>query len=476
MRTFCVFIVAAYFLPVHLGASELSFSPSEFIQYKNWTASYASNIRAPSFLTSTKDPDTAHTVWRLGGSATEMGNKVPHPNGNQRITLTHAQHFYSRTNPTNSNETYALGSAGRGTSYAALWRLSDKQFVAWIPSAHPQSSSQQRQLLWDKNQHNVYWYTDGNRLIRVELNLKTHTVFQSHVWDQFSNYQSISLGLGEGDFSDDGERLVIIAKHKNKSKNKNKNKLEDYTLISYLVKTKTRLATKTIHEVGGRPLNWAGVDPTGQYIVFDFPAQGKGTWVLPFNLTGKPRRLYKHMKHSDFVVDKQGQSWIVFGNWQGVFATQLSSPLLKRVWPSLVNIPQPENYDGSTRISDISESASGHISRISALTGHVLLSRNEDGGLYVINISDPGRIAYVGNTRHGKRPKSDPLTKEAWGVDSHGAVVNSKGKKDYYREPRGSASASGRYIFFVSDYHVHGKSYASKHEFKAYLNMIETKP
>ena len=425
-------------------------------------------MAVPDFLASIKDPDTSHFVWRLGGSANEMGNKVPHPNGSHRITLTHGQHFYSRTNPVNINETYALGSAGRGTRYAALWRLSDKQLVAWVPTANPESSSPQRQLLWDKNHHNVYWYTEGNRLIRVELNFKTHAVSRSRIWDQFSRYQSISFGLGEGDFSDDGERLVIIAKNNKKS--------EDYTLISYLVNNKTRLASKIIHEVDGRPLNWAGVDPTGKHIVFDFPAKGKGTWVLPFNLIGKPRRLYKHMKHSDFVVDNQGQSWIVFGNWQGVFASKLSSPLLKRVWPSLVNIPQPENYDGSTRISDISESASGHFSRISALAGHVLLSRNEDGGLYIINISDPGKAAYVGNTGHGKRPKNDPLPKEAWGVGSHGEVVNSKGKKDYYREPRGSASASGRYLFFVSDYHVHGKNYASKHEFKAYLNMIEIKP
>ena len=435
------------------------------VKYSEWQSAQAQDMKTPNFLSAIRDPDTGYQTWRLGGSAEEMGNSVKHPNGNGSITLTHAQHYYSQTNPANLNETFAIGSAGRSKAFAALWRLKDKKLVAWVPSPNPETNIAQRQLLWDKNNYNVYWYAEANKLIRVELNLENYFA-KSKIWDIFPKYESITFGLGSGDFSDDGSKIVLVGKQTSEKLS------NDKVILSYLVDTKEIIAEKKIKEKDGDVLDWAGVDPTGEYIVFNDPSKSETTWVLPFNLKGIPRILYKHIKHSDFVVDGSGNAWIVFGNWQGVFASKLANPELKRVWPKL-DIVDSEKYDGSQVSLPSGESASGHISRVSSVKGLVLLSRNEDGGLYFINIDQPGDSLYVGNTRHGKRPVNHPLSKADWGVDSNGEVVSSDGGKDYYREPRASASSSGKFLFFVSDYHIYGTKYASDPNPVAYLNLIE---
>lgn len=470
MRTlecFFIFIITTALLSTNVRAKGLSTSYPDYfpdkVSYENWHLN--KKVTAPKFLASIIDPDTHFRIWRLGGSAKEMGSKIIHPDGNEQIAITHGQHFYSRVNPTNKDETYAIGAAGRGTSYAALWRLSDKQFVAWVPTANPEANLQQRQIIWDKNQTNIYWFTEASKLVRVTLDLDRYKVIKYEIWAKFPEYEYITFGYGEGDFSDSGKQLILVGKGESKG-------IENNTLIAYQVKKKQIKATKVIPHANSRQLDWAGVDPTGEYIVFNRPDQGRSTWVLPFNLSGKPRMLYKHMKHSDFVIDKKGQPWIVFGNWQGIFATQLSKSFLKRIWPTYLNVGDPEKYDGEENISPIEDTASGHVSRVAGVPGMVLISRNMDGGFYFINIDDPEKTMYIGNSYHGKPFTKANGSEDKWGVDSTGEPVGLNGRQDYLREPRGSVSASGKYIFFVSDYHVH-EDYSIKPRLKAYLNMIE---
>jgi hypothetical protein len=471
LESYFLFIITICLLSTDLGAKDMSVSYPDYfpdaVSYEDWHSS--EKVSAPGFLTSIIDPDTHFRVWRLGGSAKEMASRVPHPKGNDRITITHAQHFYSRINPTNKDETYVIGAAGRGTSYAALWRLSDKQLVGWVPTANPEANLQQRQIIWDKEQRNVYWFTESSRLIRVTLDLNSYQAIKSEVWAEFPEYEFITFGYGEGTFSDTGEQLVLVGKSSGEGKTKSKS-VESDTIISYLVKQKKIKATKVIPHVNHWQLDWAAVDPTGEYVVFNRPDQGRSTWVLPFDLKGKPRMLYKHMKHSDFVIDQKGQSWIVFGNWQGVFATQLSKPFLKRVWPTYVDIGAPEKYDGEENISAIEDTASGHVSRVADVAGMVLITRFIDGGFYLINIDDPGKTIHVGSSHHGL-PKTGGAVGE-WGINRYGEPVDPDGNQDYLREPRGSSSASGKYVFFVSDYHIYD-DYSQKPELKAYLNMIE---
>ena len=443
-KIFSIFLSSiVFFLPSGLFAEK---SDVNYPDYFPKAISIDSNF--PSVPKKIPEPDyqhyivdeTGYKIWRLGGSGLEMGADVKHPYGNGTITNQHGQHFYSRTTPTNIDETYILGSAGKGKSFAALWKLSSKKMVAWVPSAKNETDEQQRQLLWDKQENNVYWYTEANKLYRVKINFNTYKVTKT-LWDTLSNYKSITFGSGEGDFSDDGNRLVFIAERQNKKKSK--------FIISYLVHDKKQFASKVIVEntTENIKLDWAGVDPKGNYVVFNRPLTGSKMWVLPFDLSGEPRLLYKHQKHSDFVVDKQGESWIVFGHWQGLFATKLSRPLLKQVWPIEVDAGNPNKYEGAVINTSNKATASGHISRVAFLPGVIMMSRNIDAGFYFVDIDVPEKTYYVGNSRHARN--SDGETSE------------------YMKEPRGSASSSGKYIFFVSDY--------GKEKENAYLNMIEVK-
>ena len=424
---------------------------------KHWQDADPAVIATPAFSGFVTDPDTRHKVWRLGGDNAEMGGSVSYPEGNGAIGILHAQHFYSKTSPTNSSESHVLSSGGQNQRYAALWRLSDRKLVAWVPGPERQAHIQQRQLLWDKKQDNVYWYAEANRLVRAVIDFSTYRV-ETQVWERFDDYQYITFGFGEGNFSDNGERLVIAGK----------SALNDYLYFTpYEVLARKKHPARQVTFVDQTEFDWVGVDPTGEYILFDRRKPEKQTVVVSFEQASvaEPHLIYPHTKHSDFVIDQSGVSWIVYGNWQGLFASRLSDGKDKKIWPL-------DNQGGNTGSEGNNITASGHVARVASIPGLVLVSRNYDGGLYFMNIDQPGASVYLGNTRHGRKPEGEPAEKtNYWGVNEHGETTF------YKREPRGAVSASGRYVFFVSDYQTYlGQANGYDPEpaqCKAYLNMID---
>lgn len=426
----------------------------EVTGFSGWAEAQAGRMQAPRFQSSSADPDTGHQVWRLGGDSNEMGAVVTHPDGNGTISILQAQHFYSRTSPVNRSETHSLSGGGRSGNkhYAALWDLSSKRLVAWVPGSEKQLHFQQRQLLWDKQHDNVYWLTEENRLFRVAIDFATYQT-QKRLWDVFDNYRYISFGLGEGNFSDDGKRVVIAGESRHDGM---------LYFTPYEVMTREKHPWRQISFGDSGDVDWAGTDPTGEFIVFNRFSPKTQTLAVPFDqaASASPTVVYDHAKHSDFVVDRSGVPWIVYGNWQGLFASRLSDGSDKKVWP-IDNLGSTQNI-----------TASGHVARVAGSPGLVLVSRNLDGGLYYMNIDRPAESIYLGNTRHGRRPgEADQQQDQKWGVNEHGETTV------YKREPRGAVSPSGRYIFFVSDYHYYfhnGRGYAPEPELnRAYLNMID---
>ncbi|MEZ5534496.1 MAG: hypothetical protein R3F02_02620 [Thiolinea sp.] len=423
------------------------------IPFSQWRDAEPADMPTPDFLSFRTDPDTANKVWRLGGDGREMGGAVNYPPGNEALGIVHGQHFYSKVSPVNRDETYILGAGGQNQPYAALWELATHRLVAWVPAAAREAHVEQRQLMWDMQLPNVYWYTQGNQLMRATINFSSYQV-QTEVWDQFPDYEYITLGYGEGNFSDDGQRIVITGK----------SATDPYIYFTpYEVAQRRKHPRRQVTSAEQPEFDWAGVDPTGQYILFNRILPERQTLVVSFNqaATAEPRVVYEHMKHSDFVIDRQGEVWIVYGNWQGLFASRLADGFDKRVWPA-----------GEGISDDDKVSASGHVARVKGIPGQVLVSRNYDGGLYFMNIDQPGYSRYLGNSRHGRSPEG--LTREQIrqrGVDEQGEVTF------YKREPRGAVSASGRYVFFTSDYQSYlknGQGYDPEPEWcRAYLNMIE---
>jgi hypothetical protein len=434
-------------------ASRAGSNSAPGVPFSRWQDAQPTPVPAPEFAGYRRDPDTGNKVWRLGGDGAEMGGAVNYPDGNEALGILHGQHFYSKVSPVNSDETYVLGAGGQNQPYAALWNLATHRLVAWVPAAAQEAHVEQRQLMWDMKLPDVYWYTQGNELVRARIDFSNYEV-QTEIWDQFADYEYITLGYGEGNFSDDGRRVVITGKAAS----------GPYLYFTpYEVRQRRRYPRRQVTSPEQPEFDWAGVDPTGQYILFNRIHPNRQTLVLPFAeaATAQPRVVYEHMKHSDFVIDRQGEVWIVYGNWQGLFASRLSDGLDKRVWPAGEGVKEDDHV-----------TASGHVARVKGIPGQVLVSRHYDGGLYFMNIDQPGHSVYLGNSRHGRSPagSSEQQIRQR-GVDENGEVTF------YKREPRGAVSASGRYVFFTSDYQTYldsGEGYDPEPEWcRAYLNMIE---
>ncbi|HPE61329.1 MAG TPA: hypothetical protein PLB10_13425 [Thiolinea sp.] len=394
------------------------------------------------------DPDTGLRVWRLGGSQQEMGSRLAYPDGNEALGILHGQHFYSKTSPVNQDETLVLGSGGQNQPHAALWSLKQHRLIAWVPGPRQEANIQQRQLLWDRHDPLVYWFAEGNRLMRARIEPQTFIV-TAEVWDRFPEYRYVTFGYGEGNFSDDGRRIVLMGPAQESG---------FIFMLPYEVEQKKVLPRRQLTSATQPEVDWAGVDPTGQYILFDQSVPDRRTVVVRFDQAAvdSPRLIYEHAKHSDFVIDHQGDVWIVYGNWLGLFASRLSDGTDRKVWPA-------DNGD------DNPFSVSGHVARVAGQPGMVLVSRNVDGGLYLVDIDQPEKVRYVGNSRQGRKPEQAKETDADWGVDSEGEVTF------YKREPRGAISRSGKYVFFTGDYQFYLRSgYDSEPEpCRAYLNMIE---
>ncbi|MGB3917818.1 MAG: hypothetical protein WBL07_10295 [Thiothrix litoralis] len=410
------------------------------------------NAAAPPLAGFTLDPDTDFNVWRLGGSSAEMQQQCPHPDGEDNITLLHAQHFYSRTSPANRTETHALGSAGQNHPYAALWRLSDKRLVGWVPTAEKEADLQQRQLLWDRQADNVYWFTDGNRLMRASIDFSTYKT-RVQEWAHFPDFAWITFGMGEGNFSDDGKRLVLAGAAQGGS---------GMYIQPYEVADKRALPwRKVAASVGDDSFDWASVDPTGEYVLFAQHAPQEAMLVVPFaeTATASPRVLLDDVKHSDIALDREGIPWLVYGNWRGLFKVKLADAHSQRIWPDTKEEAEP----------DARASASGHVARIAGKPGWVLMSRHQDGSLYQVSLDGKTPARHVGNSRQGRGPRQadSKQTARRWGVTRDGEVTT------YKREARAASSPSGRYVFFVSDYHAHASYDPEPEPGTAYLNLID---
>jgi hypothetical protein len=213
--------------------------------------------------------------------------------------------------------------------------------------------------------------------------------------------------------------------------------------------------------------DWASVDPSGKFVAYARMSSDSQAMesVLFDDLSSKPVHLFKKSKHCTFFLDNSGRSWLSWGDWRGVFIVHLESGKTKKIWPNCVDNPGELNPPH--------QMATGHISRVANLPSVLLVSRITNGDIFFINADKPGYSVLVGNAHYGKLPPKEFDTVQnakPYGINASGEVTN------YYREARASASRSGRYVFFTSDYRVWGQDYGDYNPeppLRAFLNVIE---
>jgi hypothetical protein len=183
-------------------------------------------------------------------------------------------------------------------------------------------------------------------------------------------------------------------------------------------------------------------------------------------------QIFDDLKHSDFVLDHYGDSWLVNSDWRGIFASRLKDGRVKKIWPraeELIEKGKSKSLDGKPVDKPPYVTMSGHISRVSSIPGLILVYRHFDGGMYFIDIDEPEWTSYAGNAYLGPRApegKNGRMESQPWGITSQGEVTW------YYREPRASSSQSGEFIFFNSDFGYYD-NYSPEPPLKAFTHIID---
>lgn len=377
----------------------------------------------PAFCTPFADTPTGYTLARLGGTSSEMTSVFPMPAGTN-WSSDHAKHWYNMMPAINCNDTMAVSNARSGA--AAVWDTQTLKHLGWIPAVgsalYPESSGSQREVLWDKLNPNKYYFCSQNRIMtgtitRLAGPPATVSASVQQVYS-FTGFDFITFGDTKGDFSRDNKRVALVAKRTGVT--------NALTMIAFQMDTLTISGTRDIadnYNTPGKTGRWEDfdggmVDPTGQYMCYDSGANG--LYSLAWNDVANPSKPWIHVttahRHGELVVgpDNVTPYWVRNSNMNGVLKHDISKV-----------------DESGTQLWSVAGS-DGHMSGIDNWPGKFIFSRYKDGGIYLLDLANPGYSYYLGNSRHFK-------------ADAQGTP------NSYGQQPKGSISATGRTILFISD-------------------------
>ncbi len=388
-------------------------------------ASAAPLSSLPAFCSSITDPQTGYSLTRLGGTNTEMTGTFAMPAGTT-WNSDHGKHWYNMMPAVNCDDSMVVSNARNGA--AAVWDAQSMKLLGWIPAVgsttYPETTNTQREVLWDKLDPNKYYFCTQNRIMvgtiaRVAGPPATVSVTVAPVYT-FTGYDLVSFGDTKGDISRDNQRMAVVGKKTGVT--------TALTVIAFQLNTLTISGTRDIADTwdtAGKPKRWADtdgvmVDPTGQYMVYDSGATG--IYSIAWGNVGNSAIAWTHVttadRHGELVVgpDNVTPYWCRNSNMNGVRAH-----LLSQVDQDGISIWTVGHSDG-------------HMSGVDGWPGKFLFSRYKDGGIYLLDIGNPGYSYYLGNSRHYKVGTGDNVAPASYG-----------------QQPKPSISASGRTIIYISD-------------------------
>lgn len=356
---------------------------------------------APDFRQTLSTPSTGLFFTRLTNNSERIAKDAP-------VLI----HHYSRRQAWNKNET--------------LIDLTEAIVDAssFEPIVQPVSLSSGRNWTntYSDQMIGIQYNPDPNELVR--FNVKTQRATLIH---RFTEYKQCSLGQGEGNLSDDDNRIVLTCR---------KEPDGIFDIIAFDINQGVVLGTIT-----GKPnLNWASYSRSGEFIVVEnntFP--DPNAELIRYNADlSNPVPLLSKPEHGDFALDSEGNDVYAVLNADNVSYIRLADRL-----KVTLNIGRSK------------ESMHGHIScRSSALPNRCYISTYSNGHIGSVYLQQELPVKdelFPLDMKALKGPK----------VYMHWGYHHSTGNK-YKSEAKATVNRSGDKILFTSNW---GKSEIEPEEY-----------
>ncbi len=319
---------------------------------------------------------------------------------------------YASTTLTNANDTYVRLTGGSSSRLFALPSLSYVRSV-------PMSSSSPSDFWWHVTDPNLLYGVPGNRLEVYNVATDQKTVLRT-----FSQFGIIS-GMGESSLSHDGDRLALRGKNPVGGGS-------DYLLI-YEFSSNSVVASIPISAMPS--FFDATITPSGERLIAHIIPPGQGGQVLVYDINDAAGTitlayaLPKGAGHNDTSFGPDGKEYLVIiDSW--FTNTLYRYDLEDGTRTTLI----PFGWTGASTVAL-------HVSTNSmASDGWIYLST------YIGNGSDP-------NPSQQWSPYQGELLRVKWDGSMIERLGHNRTKKlAYWNQPRASISASGRYLFWSSNY------------------------
>lgn len=334
--------------------------------------------------------------------------------------------YYPKLNPFNADETRILiyERGGRWWLYST-----DGKRIGRLPIKNGQTDPQPR---WHPRDADVIIWLDANRIMSYNLSTKR---LQSLA--EFTAYQFVT-GFDEGNLSADGRRIALAGKNWPWRTGLQEFFVYDFSLGSILG---PKLPAT------GRGVDWVSISPSGEYMVVHVGhPPGAGQWQgtdvyrVP-EMTLMPYPYYPFSDHADIGYDHEGEEVYVTDNAEGGYADKLR------------HIEAYRLRDGRKR----------DLLGIKWGMSMVISCRNlaAPGWAIISTYSSPKKLA---------TPEVYPFQDEIFAVRLDGSytvrrLAHHRSQRfsagdysynNYWDQPNGAVSASGRYILFTSNWREPG--------------------
>lgn len=368
---------------------------------------------APSLHSSYVDPTFSTTVTRVTAKS-----QVP---GRSRI-----RHYYSKQNPFNADDSYAMFQADDGN-----WWLYNA--ATWEPittvSDWPHVTDSEPEIQWHPTNPDVFYYLkDENKFARFEISSHTTTIL--HDFDD-DGYEE-TAGRLEANMDKSGRFYAMIGIKGNGTS-------EAFVYDVANDQLSKRVNVNAIEDEG---IDWISMSQNGNYVVL----MGDGhSYVYDFNMNYKGRFPAGSYGHADLCSLSNGREVLVFDGADYEIASDGDR------WINMAYLDTVDGNDTGTiePIAKIGWSTTPHIScRNTSFPGWALVSNQGNGSNNFDKEIYWVKLGGTADTQHDVRRVVHHYSNRSSGgyfAEQH-AVTNKDGTKIIYASNYGSGEVSSYYV------------------------------